>query len=171
MNRPTSGHQAHPSFRAPQDCPVCSDQLHVTRLSCPGCGTGLTGSFAPCSFCALSEADLGLLRVFLTSRGTMKEVERHLGVSYPTARLRFDDLLRRLGLTATDSTQNDSTPTDSTPNDNTPNEHTPNGSTPDDGTVGASAGDDAAAPDDPLSALRRLAAGTLDVEAVKKLLG
>ena len=156
MNRPTSGHQAHPSFRAPQDCPVCSDQLHVTRLSCPGCGTGLTGSFAPCSFCALSEADLGLLRVFLTSRGTMKEVERHLGVSYPTARLRFDDLLRKLGLTA---------------NDSTPNDSTPNGSTPDDGTVGASAGDEAAAPDDPLSALRRLAAGTLDVEAVKKLLG
>jgi hypothetical protein len=149
VSHPTSGHQAHPSFRAPQDCPVCSDQLHVTRLSCPGCGTGLTGSFAPCSFCALSEADLSLLRVFLTSRGTMKEVERHLGVSYPTARLRFDDLLRKLSLTANDSTPDDGTVA---------------------GTVGASAGDDVEAPDDQLSALRRLAAGTLDVEAVKKLL-
>ncbi len=166
MSHPTSGHQAHPSFRAPQDCPVCSDQLHVTRLSCPGCGTGLTGSFAPCSFCALSEADLGLLRVFLTSRGTMKEVERHLGVSYPTARLRFDDLLRKLGLTANDSTPNDNAPNGSTSDDGT----TDDGTT-DDGTVGASTGDDAAAPDDQLSALRRLAAGTLDVEAVKKLLG
>jgi hypothetical protein len=28
----------------------------------------------------------------------MKEVERHLGVSYPTARARFDALLGRLGL-------------------------------------------------------------------------
>ena len=28
----------------------------------------------------------------------MKELERHLGVSYPTARARFDDMLRRLGL-------------------------------------------------------------------------
>jgi hypothetical protein len=145
VSHPTSHAATHPTFRAPQDCPVCSEQLHVTRLSCPGCGTGLTGSFAPCSFCALSEADLGLLRVFLTSRGTMKEVERHLGVSYPTARLRFDDLLRRLGLTA-----NDSTPEDAAAD------------TPDGGDEGA--------PDDPLSALRRLAAGTLDVEAVKKLL-
>ena len=144
MTQPT-GHQAHPSFRAPQDCPVCSEQLHVTRLSCPGCGTGLTGSFAPCSFCALSEADLGLLRVFLTSRGTMKEVERYLGVSYPTARLRFDDLLRKLGLTANDSTPD-------------------GGATPADG-------EDEGAPDDQLSALRRLAAGTLDVDTVKKLLG
>jgi hypothetical protein len=28
----------------------------------------------------------------------MKELERHLGVSYPTARARFDQLLSRLGL-------------------------------------------------------------------------
>jgi hypothetical protein len=145
VSHPTPGSHDRPSFRAPQDCPVCSDQLHVTRLSCPGCGTGLTGNFAPCSFCALTEADLGLLRVFLTSRGTMKEVERHLGVSYPTARLRFDDLLRKLGLTANDST-------------------------PDDGTADTPDDEDDAAPDDQLSALRRLAAGTLDVEAVKKLL-
>jgi hypothetical protein len=30
----------------------------------------------------------------------MKELERHLGVSYPTARARFDQLLVRLGLAA-----------------------------------------------------------------------
>jgi hypothetical protein len=39
-----------------------------------------------------------MLRVFLASRGNMRDLERHLGVSYPTARARFDDLLRRLGL-------------------------------------------------------------------------
>jgi len=148
VSDPTSHTAGHPAFRAPQDCPVCSEQLQVTRLSCPGCGTGLTGSFAPCSFCALTEADLALLRVFLTSRGTMKEVEKHLGVSYPTARLRFDDLLRKLGLTAND---------------------TPGGDTPGAGTDEGPDGE--GAPDDQLSALRRLAAGTLDVESVKKLLG
>jgi hypothetical protein len=31
----------------------------------------------------------------------MKELERHLGVSYPTARARFDAVLQRLGLTPT----------------------------------------------------------------------
>jgi hypothetical protein len=90
-----------PGFRAPQNCPVCSERLHITRLGCEHCGTGLTGSFRPCSFCGLSDDDLALLRVFLVSRGTMKEVERHLGVSYPTARVRFDDLLRKLGLAPT----------------------------------------------------------------------
>jgi len=39
-----------------------------------------------------------MLRVFLASRGNLREVEKHLGVSYPTARSRFADLLRKLGL-------------------------------------------------------------------------
>ena len=39
-----------------------------------------------------------MLRVFLASRGNMKELERHLGVSYPTARARFDALLARMGI-------------------------------------------------------------------------
>ena len=39
-----------------------------------------------------------VLRVFLASRGNMKELERHLGVSYPTARARFDALLGKMGI-------------------------------------------------------------------------
>jgi hypothetical protein len=72
----------------------------VTQLGCPTCGTGLSGQFRSCEFCGLDEAERDVLRVFLSSRGNMKELERHLGVSYPTARARFDDLLRALGLTA-----------------------------------------------------------------------
>ena len=36
--------------------------------------------------------------MFLASRGNLREVEKHLGVSYPTARARFASLLRTLGL-------------------------------------------------------------------------
>lgn len=82
---------------APRTCPVCGDPLAVTRLACR-CGTELSGTFAACEFCALGGDDLALLRVFLASRGNLKEVERHLGVSYPTARARVDSLLSRLGL-------------------------------------------------------------------------
>jgi hypothetical protein len=84
--------------RAPRDCPVCGDQLAVTRLGCGSCGSELAGVFASCEFCALSDKDAELLRVFLTSRGNLREVEKHLGVSYPTARLRFAELLEKLGL-------------------------------------------------------------------------
>ena len=84
--------------RAPTDCPVCGDHLAVTRLGCASCGSELAGVFASCDFCALSAADLEMLRVFLISRGNMREVEKHLGVSYPTARLRFAQLLGKLGV-------------------------------------------------------------------------
>jgi hypothetical protein len=86
-----------PEHRPPRDCPVCSHRLALTRLGCPSCGTEISGGFAPCAYCGLADEDLELLRVFLVSRGNMKELERHLGVSYPTARQRFADVLGRLG--------------------------------------------------------------------------
>lgn len=81
-------------------CPVCAGDLVTTRLGCRQCGTELVGEFGSCSFCALDDAELDLLRVFLTSRGNMRELEKHLGVSYPTARARYHDLLVKLGLDA-----------------------------------------------------------------------
>lgn len=70
----------------------------LTRLTCPSCSTELAGVFATCEFCGLTDEDREVLRVFLASRGNMKELERHLGVSYPTARARFDGLLARMGI-------------------------------------------------------------------------
>ena len=100
MSRPTNeGH------RPPVDCPVCGDTLAVSRLTCDSCGTDLVGEFARCAFCALSDADLDLLRVFLASRGNVREVGKYLGVSYPTARARITALLVRLGLAPTDQAE------------------------------------------------------------------
>ena len=89
---------AKASRRPPLSCPVCSTRLVVTRLTCPSCETELSGAFTSCEFCGLSDEDRQVLRVFLASRGNMKELERHLGVSYPTARARFDTLLTRMGI-------------------------------------------------------------------------
>jgi hypothetical protein len=84
--------------RAPSDCPVCGAQLAIIQLGCASCGTELAGVFQACEFCALSDKEIEMLRVFLSSRGNLREVEKHLGVSYPTARLRFAELLEKLGL-------------------------------------------------------------------------
>jgi hypothetical protein len=84
--------------RPPVNCPVCNHRLATTRLTCPSCSTELSGAFESCEFCVLSAEDRDVLRVFLASRGNMKELERHLGVSYPTARARFDALLARIGI-------------------------------------------------------------------------
>jgi hypothetical protein len=86
------------SHRPPSDCPVCGEPLALTRLGCQACGTELSGAFRTCEFCALSDEDRELLRVFLASRGNTRTLASHLQVSYPTARLRFDALLGKLGL-------------------------------------------------------------------------
>jgi hypothetical protein len=83
---------------APRSCPVCGERLALTRLSCPGCETELSGVFEACEFCSLDSDEREMLRVFLSSRGNMKDLERHLNVSYPTARARFEKLLQRLDL-------------------------------------------------------------------------
>lgn len=85
-------------YHAPADCPVCGDDLITTRKGCLKCGTEIAGEFAGCEFCALNETELGLLKVFLSSRGNLREVEKHLQVSYPTARTRLDAVLAKLGL-------------------------------------------------------------------------
>lgn len=92
-----------PTYRAPTECPVCGGELVTTRVGCRSCGSELAGEFAHCDFCALDERDTELLRVFLASRGNLREVEKHLGVSYPTARARFTQLLTRLGLAGADT--------------------------------------------------------------------
>ena len=86
------------SRRPPSSCPVCNHRLATTRLTCPECSTELSGAFTSCEFCVLADDERQVLRVFLGSRGNMKELERHLGVSYPTARARFDALLTKLGI-------------------------------------------------------------------------
>lgn len=88
----------HALYHAPAECPVCGDQLITIRKGCMTCGTELTGEFTSCEFCALDATDLDLLRVFLGSRGNLRDVEKHLGVSYPTARVRLDGVLAKLGL-------------------------------------------------------------------------
>ena len=70
--------------------------MDITSMGCR-CGTGVTGHFKPCEFCDLSTEHRDLLRVFLTSRGNTRDLERHLGVSYPTARARFEEVLAALG--------------------------------------------------------------------------
>jgi hypothetical protein len=79
-------------------CPVCESELHVTRLHCNTCGTTIEGQFNVGRFANLERDQMLLLEAFLRSRGNLRELERELGVSYPTVRNRVEALLRALGL-------------------------------------------------------------------------
>ena len=94
MARAQPGEKTYPQ---PVDCPTCHHALTVTELSCRTCGTQVSGQFRRCEFCGLDDDQRALMRVFLATRGNVKEIERFLGVSYPTARARLDDLIGAVG--------------------------------------------------------------------------
>ena len=79
-------------------CPVCEGELTISRLHCRSCGTALEGEFGVGRFGRLSKEQMALLESFLRSKGNLKEMERELGISYPTVRGRVDALVRALGL-------------------------------------------------------------------------
>lgn len=84
----------------PTQCPVTGEPLEVTRLACPASGVVIEGRFQPNEFALLPPEQLELLRIFVKVRGNLKEIERILGVSYPTVRARFEALLKTLGYEA-----------------------------------------------------------------------
>ena len=83
---------------APAACPACATQLDITRLQCPACGTEVSGRFALARLAGLREPHASLLELFLRVRGNMKEMERVLGVSYPTVRARLEEALAAAGM-------------------------------------------------------------------------
>jgi hypothetical protein len=84
-------------YKAPGVCPVCGDKLSITKLGCPHCLTAIEGDFHPCEFCRLPEDDLYFIKVFIKCRGNIKDVEKELGISYPTVRSKLDCVIKELG--------------------------------------------------------------------------
>lgn len=81
----------------PVRCPACSSTLTITELTCPNCETKVQGVFEASPFQRLSREQLEFAEVFLRCRGNIKEVERDLGISYPTVRSRLDQLITAMG--------------------------------------------------------------------------
>ncbi len=80
-----------------EKCPACGAALEVTRLGCRQCQTVIEGVFVPCTFCKLSPDSLEFVTTFVRTRGNLKEIERELGMSYPTVRGRLQAVLEELG--------------------------------------------------------------------------
>lgn len=84
-------------YKSPGRCAVCGGALHVTQLTCDTCESTLQGNFTPCRFCALDDQTMAFLEIFIKNRGSIKDIEREMGISYPTVRNNIDNLLSALG--------------------------------------------------------------------------
>ena len=84
-------------YPIPGNCPVCGDALEVRRLHCRHCDTALEGHFSLGRLGRLDAEQLNFVETFLQCEGTIKRVEKELGISYPTVRSRLKDVIRTMG--------------------------------------------------------------------------
>jgi hypothetical protein len=77
-------------------CPICGGEMTITRLSCEDCGTAVTGKFGHGLFSNLNDEEIRFVELFVVCRGNIKEVEKRLGVSYPTVRGKLDGVVGKL---------------------------------------------------------------------------
>ena len=84
-----------------QECPMCNGILQVRELYCPRCRIRIQGDFEPphSRLLSLSRKELEFIELFVRLRGNIKEVEKALGVSYPTVRGMLDGVIKNLGYT------------------------------------------------------------------------
>ena len=85
-------------MNTPNKCPSCGGRVIVTELSCSGCKTVIKGKFSMNEFSVLEEGELDFIKIFLATQGNIKEVERSLGISYPTVKNRLEMVIEKMGL-------------------------------------------------------------------------
>jgi hypothetical protein len=80
----------------PIECPSCEHKLLAKRLVCPACNTEVEGLFELPPLATLSRTDQSFVLQFVQASGSLKEMARLLGVSYPTVRSRLDEIIAKL---------------------------------------------------------------------------
>lgn len=78
-------------------CPVCSNKLLATRLTCQVCHTEITGEFELSRFSNLSKDEIDFVETFVSVYGSIKEMEKKLGISYPTVKKTLDHIIGKMG--------------------------------------------------------------------------
>lgn len=86
------------AYKIINKCPVCGSKLYIKRLQCSSCKTVIENEFEMFTkFDYLTNDQLAFVETFLKNRGNIKDVEKELGISYPTVRAKLDEVLKALG--------------------------------------------------------------------------
>lgn len=82
--------------RLPQRCPACDNEMLVGKMVCPVCDTEVCGSFELLPLIRLTEKEQQFVLDFVKASGSLKDMAKRMGVSYPTVRNILDDLIEKL---------------------------------------------------------------------------
>ncbi len=78
------------------DCPTCTHRMRIESMRCWRCGTTIKGQIAIPIVARLPEDQATFVDVFLLGNGSLSQVQKDLGCSYPKARRLLDDTISTL---------------------------------------------------------------------------
>ena len=79
-----------------KQCPVCNSTLEIKEYHCTKCDTTIRGNFEVGDLASLSATQQEFVKTFICNQGNIKEVEKALGVSYPTVKNRLTEIVNVL---------------------------------------------------------------------------
>ncbi|MCC8174710.1 MAG: DUF2089 domain-containing protein [Odoribacter sp.] len=83
-------------MKLPCRCPSCNTQLKVKNLLCEECMTEVAGKYELPLLLLLSPEDQDFILKFVKYSGSLKEMSKELGLSYPTVRNLLNDLIEKI---------------------------------------------------------------------------
>ena len=78
-------------------CPICGEELTVTRLECRACGTDISGQFTVGKLAVLSVDEIRFVQTFIKNRGNAYKVGEELQMPYSTVRARLTEIILAMG--------------------------------------------------------------------------
>ena len=85
------------TYPIPAKCPTCEGKLNVTEMKCSNCNTKISGEFYLDELFQLNYELQQFLKIFIKTRGNIKNMEKELDMSYPTVRNKLNELIKTLG--------------------------------------------------------------------------
>ena len=72
--------------KLPLRCPACDAPLRVSKMICGRCATEVSGEFELPVLTSLNEEEQRFMLEFVKASGSLKDMAKKMGVSYPTVR-------------------------------------------------------------------------------------
>lgn len=79
------------------ECPICTNELIATRLTCRECDTKIEGRFVTGPFTQLTAEQMDFVELFVRHEGKITRLEKEMELSYPTIRNRLHEVIRAMG--------------------------------------------------------------------------
>lgn len=83
-------------MKLPIVCPSCENSLRVSQMKCDQCTTEVNGNYDLPLYLKLSREDQDFVLEFFLNSGSIKEMAKQAGNSYPTMRNKMDDLIEKI---------------------------------------------------------------------------